>query len=255
MFEALVLGLLQGVTEFFPISSTAHLIIVPRLLGFSGTTDTMAFDVALHAGTLLALVLVFWRDWIEIIRKDHKLLVLLITASLPAMFFGLLFEDRVEAGLRSPLIIAITLVSIGIVMILSERKEGAKGVGALRLTDALAVGLAQALALIPGVSRSGITIAVGLFLGMKREEAARFSFLLSMPIVAGAALFEGRKIGAGLFAEPALFFTGIAASALAGLFAIKYLLKFLARHPVNAFAYYRFALAFLVLWWAGHLRF
>lgn len=246
------MGVLQGITEFFPISSTAHLVLIPRIFNFSETANSLTFDVALHIGTLLSLFFVFWRDWLRMVRKDRKLLLLLAAGSVPAAFFGLLFEDVVETSLRSPLVIIFTLIIVGFVMLLAERFRGGKIAGGLRLKDALAIGLAQAMALVPGVSRSGITIAAGLFIGMRREEAARFSFLLSMPVVGGAALLEGGKIGAGLLSEPALFFTGMLASAVAGLLAIKYLLRFLAKHPVNAFVYYRFALALAIaFWWVG----
>ena len=244
------MGVLQGITEFFPISSTAHLVLVPRIFNFSGTANTLAFDVALHIGTLLALIAVFWRDWLRIFAEDRRLLLLLAAGSVPAAFFGLLFEQEFAERFRSPAVIAGMLALFGAVMLVSERFRGERLIPGLKLPDAMAVGFAQALALIPGVSRSGVTISVGLLIGMKREEAARFSFLLSMPVVAGAALYEGGQIGRGLLAEPGLFFTGIITSALVGLFAIRYLLKFLERHPVNAFAYYRFALALLIFWWA-----
>lgn len=255
MFEALVLGIVQGITEFFPISSTAHLVLIPKIFHFSAVTNTLAFDTALHFGTLLALVLVFWKDWIRIIIDNRKLFLLIIIGSIPAGVAGVLFENAVESTLRSPVVIAITLVLLGVILLLSEKFKNGKDVAGLRVTDVLIIGCAQALALIPGVSRSGATIAAGLFLGMKREEAARFSFLLSMPIVAGAALFEGRKLSPGsLSGESGIFLAGIAASALAGYFAIKYLLGFLQKHPVNVFVFYRIALACIILiWWKGLL--
>lgn len=253
MFEALILGIVQGITEFFPISSTAHLVLIPRIFHFSDITATLAFDAALHFGTFLALVLVFWKDWIKIIITERKLFLLIIIGCVPAGIAGVLFEDAVESKLRSPLVIVITLVLFGLILLLSEKFKKGKVIAGLKITDVLIIGLAQALALIPGVSRSGITIAAGLFLGMKREDAARFSFLLSMPIVAGAALFESRKLGPGsLSGDSGIFLAGIAASAIAGFLAIKYLLGFLRKHPVNVFVVYRVALSFLIfLWWKG----
>ncbi len=251
MLEALVLGLVQGITEFFPVSSTAHLILVPKLFAsHNPEMESLGFDVALHAGTLLALVVFFWRDWIKIITGDKRLFVLIMIATVPGAVLGVLLENLVETRFRTPLIIAGGMAVFGLVMLASEKFKSRKSVRDVGLKDALFIGFAQALALVPGVSRSGATITAGLFAGMERKEAARFSFLLSMPIVAGACLFEGRKMlhagGAGGL-QINLFIAGVAASFISGLFAIKYLLKFLQNHSINTFAYYRFGLAALII--------
>ncbi|MDA8168796.1 MAG: undecaprenyl-diphosphate phosphatase [Nitrospiraceae bacterium] len=250
MLEALILGIVQGLTEFFPVSSTAHLILIPDLFHFSKATETLSFDVALHGGTFLALVMAFWRDWLRIIKEDRRLLLFVVLATIPAGVAGVLLEHKVETTFRTPLIIASSMIVLGIVMLFAEKKRGGKEVGALSLADAMAVGFAQVLALIPGVSRSGITITAGLFMGMKREEAARFSFLLSVPVVAGAVILEGRKIFHAGAMEAGILVPAVIASAVTGLFAIKFLLRFLEKHPINAFAYYRVLLgAFIIFWW------
>lgn len=248
MLEAIILGVVQGITEFLPISSTAHLILFPWFFGWKGEIDTLTFDVALHAGTLLALLICLWRDWFEIFLDNRKLLMFLVVATLPAGIAGILFNDLVENTLRSPLIIATTLVVIGIVMLISERVRKERDIKAITLTDAIIIGISQTIALIPGVSRSGITIATGLFMGLKREDSARFSFLLSTPVILGATSLEGRKLisNTGNY-DIGLFMAGLIASAVTGFVAIKFLLYFFRRHPLNIFVYYRFMLAFIII--------
>lgn len=255
IFKAIILGIVQGTTEFFPVSSTAHLILFPWFLGWSGDVNTLTFDIALHAGTLIALLVCFWRDWIEIFLNNRKLLALLIVATLPAGIAGVLLNDIVENTLRSPIIIVITLIVFGMVMLISERFKKDREIKDITLLDAAVIGIAQAIALIPGVSRSGITISAGLFRGFERGLSARFSFLLSTPIIAGATLFEGKK----LIANPAnhdlgLFTAGMITSAITGFIAIKFLLHFFKRHPLNVFVYYRFILAVIIsagIWLKG----
>lgn len=250
MFEALVLGVVQGVTEFFPVSSTAHLVIAPKLFGFSSRLDSLAFNTALHGGTFLALLLAFWREWVAIARRERTLFLYLVIGTVPAAAAGMAFEQAIEQELRSPLSIALMLVVFGFVMLLAERFRGEREMAFLRLRDVIFIGFAQALALMPGVSRSGITIAAGLFIGLKRKEAARFAFLLSMPIVAGALVFEAKGFLEVGSMEPGVFVSAVLASMAAGFFAIKYLLKFLERHPLNVFVYYRFVFAaFIAGWW------
>lgn len=254
IFHAAVLGSLQGFTEVLPISSSAHLILVPRLLGWpeSGLT----FDVALHLGTFLALALFFWRDIVEMTvsfldvmvsrrlnTPARRLPFLIIAATVPAAVVGKLFEHQVEAVFRSnPLLIASVLVAFGLLlgavdlfgrkrMILDEIKPA----------SALTIGLMQCLALIPGVSRSGITITAALMLGFTRESAARFSFLMSLPIVAGAALLKtvhlvkhGIPAGEGL---PML--VGILFSAVTGYISVAFLLRFVQKKSLSPFVWYR----------------
>ncbi|MDO9288538.1 MAG: undecaprenyl-diphosphate phosphatase [Thermodesulfovibrionales bacterium] len=248
MLEAIILGIVQGFTEFLPVSSTAHLILFPWFFGWKGAVDSLTFDVALHAGTLLALIGCFWKDWLEIFFHNRRLLFFLVVATIPAGLAGIFFKHAIEGSLRSPLIIVITLILFGIVMLLSERMKKDRTVKDVKLSDAIVIGISQAVALIPGVSRSGITISAGLFRGLEREESARFSFLLSTPAVFGAVLLEGRK----LLLSPdnyalSLFLAGLIASAISGLIAIRFLLYFFRRHPLNIFVYYRFMLAVIII--------
>lgn len=254
ILHAAVLGALQGFAEVLPISSSAHLILVPWLLKWpeSGLT----FDVALHLGTLIALALYFRRDIIEMVvatidalasrslnSPAKRLPFLIIAATLPAAVVGKLFEQQVEEIFRSnPLLIASVLILFGIVLGIMDfvgRKRLA--MDEIKPASALTIGLFQCLALIPGVSRSGITITAGLMLGFTRESAARFSFLLSLPIVAGAALLKtihlakhGIPPGEGL---PML--VGILVSAITGYISVAFLLKFVQKHSISPFVWYR----------------
>jgi undecaprenyl-diphosphatase len=254
ILHATILGALQGFAEVLPISSSAHLILVPWLLRWpeSGLT----FDVALHLGTFLALALYFRRDIIEMAfaavdaiaarslnTPARRLPFLIIAATVPAAVVGKLLEHQVEAIFRSnPLLIAIVLILFGIILGIADiagRKQ--LTLGEVKPTSALTIGLFQCLALIPGVSRSGITITAGLMLGFTRESAARFSFLLSLPIVAGAALLKslhlikhGIPAGEGL---PMLI--GISVSAVTGYISVAFLLKFVQKRSVSPFVWYR----------------
>ncbi len=243
-----MLGIVQGLTEFLPVSSTAHLILVPWFFKWAGLVDTLTFDVALHAGTLIALLFCFWQDWLEMIMKKRRLLGLIIIASVPAGVAGILLNDIVERSLRNPYIISLSLVAIGMVMLASERAKRHRALDDINLLDAIYIGISQAVALIPGVSRSGITISSGLFRGIERDSAARFSFLLSTPVVGGAVLLHLIKIVKtyGNF-DMQIFAVGVVASAVSGFLALKFLLSFLRKHPLNLFAYYRFVLAGVII--------
>jgi len=248
MIEALILGIVQGLTEFLPVSSTAHLILFPWFFHWAGELDSLTFDVALHAGTLLALFICFWKDWIELILRKQRLFMLIVIASLPAGIAGFLLNDLVEHALRSPLIIAVSLVVFGCVMLIAEKMNKTKTVDDVTLRDAFTIGIAQAVALIPGVSRSGITISAGLFRGLERESSARFSFLLSTPVIAGATFLHARKLMTGHGDHDMnLFLIGFIASAATGFAAIRFLMSFFRKHPMNAFAYYRFGLATVII--------
>lgn len=247
LFQAIILGIVQGLTEFLPISSTAHLILFPWLFGWQGQINTLTFDVALHGGTLLALLVCFYRDWINMLLHDRKMLFTILAAIVPAGIAGIAFHDMIEHTLRSPLVIAGSLVFFGWLMIVAE-KAGKQAKRKVSFVDAMIIGCAQAVALIPGTSRSGITITAGLFSNIKRETAARFSFLLSTPVIAGALLLEGRK----LLKHPGnyqldLFAVGFIAAFISGIIAIQFLLWYLKKHPLHSFAYYRFALAVGIL--------
>jgi undecaprenyl-diphosphatase len=254
MLEALVLGIVQGITEFFPISSTAHLVLFPWVFKWQGLVNSLSFDVALHAGTLASLIVCFKHEIYDMFGKRRKLLLLIALGSVPAGVAGLTFHDQISGSLRSPKVIALMLVVFGIVMYLSEKAKKRKKLDAISVSDAILIGVAQAIALVPGVSRAGVTIAAGLMRGVKREEAARFSFLLSMPAVFGATLLEGRKLlNDGQNTEWAVLALGFSVSFAVGVLAIKFLLKYLKKNNMNVFVVYRFVLAGVIggLIWLG----
>lgn len=251
ILKAVVLGFVQGLTEFLPVSSTAHLILIPRFFGWSGALDSLTFDIALHAGTLFALLLCFYRDWVRLFLEDRRMLLALIVGTIPAGIAGVLLRDYVEHAFRSPLLMAGTLSVFAVLMLMAER-YGRKGrdlsKGSISMFDAVYIGTAQAIALIPGVSRSGITITAGLFRGLDREAAARFSFLLSTPVISGAVMLEGLKtLKTPASYETDVFLAGFLAAFASGVLAIRFLLRYLRKHPLDPFAYYRFGLAALVL--------
>ncbi len=248
MLEAIILGIVQGITEFLPVSSTAHLILFPWFFNWSDEVDTLTFDVALHAGTLLALILFFWRDWIDIIFKKQKLFGLIILASIPAGVAGFLLKDNVENDLRKPLIISLMLIAVGILMLIAEKANKYKNMEKTGLKDAIIIGIAQAIAIIHGVSRSGITISAGLFQGFEREASARFSFLLSTPIIAGATILHIKDaFPSQVNYDFKVFSIGIITSCITGFIAIKFLLNFLKKYPLNLFVYYRFMLSAVII--------
>ncbi|NWF52710.1 MAG: undecaprenyl-diphosphate phosphatase [Nitrospirae bacterium] len=248
MIEAIILGITQGLTEFFPVSSTAHLILLPWFFGWEGDVNTLTFDVALHGGTLTALIFCFWKDWIELFFKKKKLLGMIIFSSIPAGIAGFLLNDIVEKKLREPFLISVMLITVGFIMLASEGSKKKKEIENIDLKDALFIGIAQATALIPGVSRSGVTIAAGLFKGLKRDVAARFSFLLSTPIIAGATALHLKKfLDFKAHYNLQLFTAGFLTSSIIGLIAIKFLMSFLRKYPLNLFVYYRFALAVVII--------
>jgi undecaprenyl-diphosphatase len=261
IFEAIILGIVQGFTEFLPISSSAHLILLPWMFGWQGTlVDSLNFDVALHAGTLVAIMAFFWRDWLLLLGKfftgikdgtwktnEGRIVWFIVLATIPAGVLGMKYEHVVEKSFRDPLLVAAALVVISGVMWAAERYSAkTASLGRMSLGHALFIGFAQALALVPGVSRSGITISAGLMSGYKREDAARFSFLLSTPVIAGAAILKLHKLH--LAAGEALpFALGTVFSAIVGYLCIKFLLQYLNRHSLNLFVWYRLALAGIVV--------
>jgi len=252
VLQAIVLGIVQGLTEFLPVSSSAHLILVPWLLKWQEDPG-LAFDVVLHLGTLLALIVFYWREWLEMVLSlvngdsvRRRLLFLLIVASVPGAIIGVLLEKQAETIFRSPVLIAVTLATLGLILWAADAFGSKKRkIDDLTLVDALLIGLSQALAIIPGVSRSGATITTARFLGIDRPDAANFSFLMATPIIAGAGLLEARKFfHSGL--TPQLGW-GFAASAVFGLIAIVWLLRYVRTHTYRPFATYRIALAILVV--------
>ncbi|MCL5023202.1 MAG: undecaprenyl-diphosphate phosphatase [Nitrospirae bacterium] len=251
MMRAVVLGLVQGITEFFPVSSTAHLILFPWFFGWKGEVNTLLFDVALHAGTLVALLICFYKDWLKMLSSDRKMLLFIAVATIPAGLAGVLFGDAVEQTLRNPLVIAFSTIAFGLFMLAAEKKSKSRK-KRTSLADSLFIGGAQAVALIPGVSRSGITMTAGLFRDLTREAAVRFSFLLSTPIIGGATLLEGRKLlkDHGHY-HLDIFAVGFLAAFVSGLFAIRFLLRFVRKNPLDVFVYYRIVLAVVILFmWA-----
>ncbi len=262
LLQAIIQGVVQGLTEFLPISSSAHLILLPRLAGWDDPFLTSPeFDVMLHLGTLGALLVYFWRDlvrlglaWLASIRQrrlgddpDRRLAWLLLLTVIPAALVGALFEDFFDETFREALLLIPLLLVVGAGMLAFGERYGRRdrGLERLRVRDALVIGLAQALALFPGISRSGVTIAAGLVLGLQREAAARFSFLMGIPIIAGAGLWKLRVIVSGETSafEPMVLAAGMAASALAGLAAIAFLLRFLRTRSTGIFIVYRLLFA------------
>jgi len=249
--QAIILGAVQGLTEFLPVSSSAHLIIVPWLFGWDD--PGLAFDVALHLGTLLALLIYYWKIWFDLAhslitgqKASRRLLFLLIVASVPGAIIGLLLEKEAETIFRSPLLIACTMSLLGIALWLCDKvARSTRTMAELTLTDALLIGLSQALAIVPGVSRSGATITMARALGIEREDAANFSFLMATPIIAGAGLLESRKlIASGMHTTVVL---GFVASAIFGIAAIAALIRFVRTRTYAVFAWYRLALAAVVV--------
>jgi undecaprenyl-diphosphatase len=251
---AVILGLVQGLTEFLPVSSTAHLILVSGALGLDPERFGLSFDVALHLGTALAVLLYFARTWVGLLadlfaRRWHMPL-LVIAGTIPAAVAGVILQSLVERTLREPIWIVIGLVAGSVVFVVAERiARQQRAVGQLSLADAVLMGTAQAVALLPGISRSGITISAGLFRDLRRDEATRFSFLLATPVILGAGaktLLDARK-AAELFAAPDVLAAGFVVSFLSGLAAVAFLVRFLRTHSLNWFVAYRILLALVVM--------
>lgn len=255
ILQSIILGIVQGLGEFLPISSTAHLILAPYF--FSWPDPGLSFDVALHAGTLIAVLAYFWKDWIKILKLvtrnpkpdgdyNPNMLWFLVVATIPGILAGYFLENQAETVFRSPLLIAFTLAFVGLILYLVDKYiRHRKNVSRITLKDSIIIGLSQAIAIIPGVSRSGATITAGLAMGLDRVSAARFSFLLSTPIIFGAAalkipyLFrEGINTSIGI---------GIIVSAVSGYLAIKYLLKLVEKIGYGIFFWYRLILAVVIV--------
>jgi undecaprenyl-diphosphatase len=270
LYQAIVLAIVQGLTEFLPVSSTAHLWLVPWI--FKWDDPGLTFDVALHAGTLVAVLLYFWRYWVDMIMmllgmnkadtsrsndgtmaligENRQLFWFLVIATIPGGIAGFLFEKAADEKLRSPFIIGPALIVVGLLMWLGERVGSeSHNLGQVSLVDSIAVGVAQAFAVIPGVSRSGSTMTAGLFRGMTRETAARFSFLLSTPLIAGACLKKGLEIHHhGMPADMRMpFIAGIIVSAIVGYAVIAVLMRFLERRTFTVFVVYRVILGVVLL--------
>jgi undecaprenyl-diphosphatase len=253
--ESIFLGALQGVTEFLPISSSAHLIVVPWLMKIGdGGINKLTFDVLLHLGTLAAILGVYGKQFIRTVveglvdLKDGKfmgsLLAKMIFATLPAALFGVLGKSFIEQYLRTPHVAVFALIAVSVLMIVAERLPTNRK--DISLSFALVVGFAQACALIPGASRSGITIAVAMLLGLKRKNAVDFSFLLSIPIILGTAVYEGRHLSyAGN--EGMIYLAGVLSAFVFGFLSLRFLIRYLAAHSLDLFSLYRMGLATAIL--------
>ena len=278
ILPAMILGLVQGLTEFIPISSSAHLIIIPWLFGWEDKALTsLTFDVALHLGTLLALLVFFANDWVRLIRAgvasiverrigddhDRRLAWCLVVGCIPGAIVGALAESKIVKLFHEPnaphqvsamIAMAVIIALLGAALFLAERlARHVRGLSQITFKDGLLIGLAQALAIFPGVSRSGSTITAGLALGLKRETAARFSFLLSAPIIGGAGakslltIFKDIQAHGMAGFDIVAFASGFVAAAVSGYLCIKYVLRFLQKHPTTIFVLYRWALAILIV--------
>jgi undecaprenyl-diphosphatase len=257
IIEAIILGLVQGLTEFIPVSSSGHLVLMHAAFGV--TESGLAFDVALHIGTLLALVLFFHTEIRLLIggilgHNNHKRLAwLIVAATVPAVIAGVLLQDLAETSFRSVRLVAVNLIIVAFLMLAAEwyakrHYDKKTALHKVRANQAMTIGVAQALALVPGVSRSGSTITAGIFAGLDRVAATRFSFLLAIPATFGAVMKTLLDGGGRMIAgEPAVFAAGILSAFLSGLFAIRFLIQYLAKHDLSIFAYYRILLGLVVL--------
>jgi undecaprenyl-diphosphatase len=267
ILQALVIGIVQGLTEFLPISSSAHLILLPKFLGWDDTfLNSAVFDVMLHLGTLVGMVFVLWPDLVRITKgalasiryrsidgdPDRRLGWLLLVSVIPAALLGAALESFFDTFFRSmPIAIAgLVLLGAGALWLGERHGRRQRSLRDLHLRDAVVVGAAQALALFPGISRSGITIAAGLFLGLERPAAARFGFLIGVPIIAGAGLWKLRSLAGGVVAfEPLVLLAGVLGSAVAGFLAVTFLLRYLQNHSTAVFIAYRVILAVVIVVW------
>ena len=263
LLQVIVLAVVQGLTEFLPISSTAHLYLTSWLFGWQ--LEGLDFDIALHMGTLLAVLLYFARDWVQIIaqgfgvlmngdeelKHNHMLLWLLAIGSIPVGIAGLAFNKQAETTWRNPFVIGGMLIAVGVLMYLAENAgRQQRDLSSINLPDALTIGAAQALAVVPGTSRSGVTISAGLFRNMTRESAARFSFLLSTPAIGAAAakaLYDMHKKGGLHGVLNTEFLVGVGVSALTGCLVISWFLHYLRRGGLRPFVYYRIVFGIIVL--------
>ena len=251
IWQAIILGLLQGLTEFLPVSSSGHLVIVQNFLGVIRTGVT--FDIAVHLGTALA-VAYYFRDQLLAIARNFRLLALLIVASIPAAVFGLAFQDFLESLFSQVVAVGFALLVTGTILWLAEtysrQGKDAKKLEQISYQDALIIGLGQAVAIVPGISRSGSTIATALLRNVNRESAAEFSFLMSLPVILGAAFLELIDLGSAASSLSVVpIFAGLVTAFFSGLAAIYFLLAIIRRHSLKIFAYYTWFLGAIVLLW------
>lgn len=253
LLQAIIYGIIQGLGEFLPISSTAHITLLPWFFGW--TDPGLDFDIALHLGTLIAVVIFFWKDWIRLIKagltdvksSDGKLFWYIILACVPGGIFGVLFEDKIATTFRNPLLIGVMLIAMGILLYVADRFYASKvELKEIGLKRSLIIGVSQALAMFPGVSRSGITMAAGRAMSIKREDAARFTFLLSTPFIFLSGVYKAKDL-VSLSVDTAPFVAAIITSAIVGALSIKFLLDYLKRRGFGIFAVYRLILGAVVI--------
>lgn len=271
LFEVIVLGIVQGLTEFLPISSTAHLVVIPWLFGWKD--PGLAFDVALHVGTLAAVLIYFFRDWIQVLAqgfgirtdgdpdlsRNRGLLWLMVAATLPIGLFGYLFQHQAESVWRTPNVIAAMMIGVAGFLWWAERVgRKQRDLSHLSFPDAMAIGFAQVLAIVPGASRSGVTIAAGLLRNLDRATAARFSFLLSTPAIGAAAakdFYDLMKHEGGIPPDMRMaFLVGIVVSGITGCLVIKFLMNYLRRGSLNIFIVYRIIFGIMIIALAHFFR-
>jgi undecaprenyl-diphosphatase len=264
--QAVIMGIVQGLTEFLPISSSGHLILVPTLLGWDDPfIDSLTFSVMLHLGTLGALLVYFWRDWLRLVPAglatirdrsfagdpDRRLAWLIVATMLPAIVAGVLFNDFIEANVRTAGTVAVLLlIGAAILWLADHLGRTDRHIADLTFPQAFGIGVAQAAALFPGVSRAGISISAARFFGLERPDAARFSFLMAAPIIAGAGAYELVKVvrgGSDVAIQVGPLVAGMIAAFVSGLAAIAFLLRWLQNHPLDIFVWYRIVLAALII--------
>ncbi len=272
LLEVIILGLVQGLTEFLPVSSTAHLALVPWL--FHWQDPGLGFDIALHVGTLAAIIIYFFRTWVQIIlqgfgikvdgdpelKQNKMLLWLMAIATLPVGIFGYIFKEQAETTWRNPMVIASMMIGVGIILWICDRIGNRdKNLGQITTADAILIGLAQAVSIVPGTSRSGATISAGLWRNLDRAAAARFSFLLSTPAIAAAAakdFYDIHKHQGGIPPEMHMpFIVGILVSGVSGLAVIHFFLEFLRRRSMNVFVVYRIVFGIIIIALAHFYRY
>ena len=266
VLQALVMGIVQGLTEFLPVSSSGHLIVVPFLFGWDDAfLISLPFSVMLHLGTLIALLAYFREDWIRLVPaglaaardrsfrgdRDRRLAWLLVATTIPAALAGLVFNDIIENQVRQVGLVALMLALGGVILFVADRiGRRSRAIADVTFPIAIGIGAAQALALIPGISRSGISISAGRLAGLDREAAARFAFLMATPITAGAIVFEARRLisgEAGVEVSIAPLLVGMVAALVSGLAAIHFTLRYLRTRSLDVFVWYRLGLAAVVL--------
>jgi len=263
LYQAIILAIVQGLTEFLPVSSTAHLAIIPQLLHWRD--PGLGFDIALHAGTLAAIIIFFFRDWVQIIlhgigvpyrgsqpdENSRALLWYLVLGSIPVGIAGLVFSKQAEGPWRNLIVMGVMLIVIGILMYFGDRfSQSKRGLDQMSWADAIWIGISQALAVVPGTSRSGITITTARFRALDREAAARFSFLLSTPAIAAAAgkdawdMHKEGGVPAGMGLPYAI---GILVSGVVGIVVIAFFLKYLKRNTLGVFVWYRIIFGIIII--------